>query len=82
MNAANLLEQKAAQIRGLTQGVLRVGVINSVAVNWLPDILEGYRKEFPSVHIQIIQSGYNKLIQAVSASQLDIAFVSHSSIRS
>lgn len=81
VNASNLLEQKAAQIRGLTQGELRIGVINSIAVNWLPDILMGYRKEFPSVHIQVVQSGYNRLIQGVSASQLDIAFVSHSSIR-
>ena len=81
VNASNLLEQKVAQIRGLTQGVLRIGVINSIAVNWLPDILTKYCKEFPFVHIQIVQNGYDKLIQGVAASQLDIAFVSHTAVR-
>lgn len=81
VNAVDLLEQKVTQIRGLTQGTLRLGVISSVAVNWLPDILPNYMKEYPSVRVQVVQNGYNKLIQAVSEGLLDIAFVSHSSIR-
>ncbi len=81
VNASALLDQKVVQIRGLTQGVLRLGTINSVAVNWLPGILSAYRKEFPAVEIRIVQSGYSRLIDDMTLNKLDLAFVSHSSIK-
>ena len=81
VNACSLLDQRAVQIRGLTQGVLRLGTINSVAVNWLPDILKRYREEFPAVDLKIVQSGYNRLIQDMTMNKLELAFVSHSSIK-
>lgn len=81
VSASILLEQKVVQIQGLTQGTLRIGTINSVAVNWLPDILAEYQKEYPAVDIKIVQSGYNKLIDNMVMNKLDLAFVSHSSIR-
>ena len=76
-----MLELRVSQLRGATAGVVRLGVIESIAVNWLPVILSAYHEQYPNVRITVQQSGYRELIHGIQTQKLDLAVVSHTSIR-
>ena len=76
-----MLELRVSQLRGATAGAVRLGVIESVALNWLPEILPAYRERYPDVKISVQQSGYRELIHGVQTQKLDLAVVSHTAVR-
>ena len=81
LHSSEMLEKRVAQINGASIGIVKFGVIDSIAVNWLPNILKRFQETFPSIEIQIQENGYKKLIDDVISHALDIAIVSHSSIQ-
>ena len=76
-----MLELRVSQLRGATAGTVRVGVIESIAVNWLPKILPSYREQHPDVKVTVQQSGYREMINGVQSQKLDLAVVSHTATR-
>lgn len=81
LNSSDMLERKVSQINGIDAGVVRLGVIDSVAVNWLRGILELFQNKFPVIEIQVKESNYKSLIEGVVSRELDIAIVSHNSVQ-
>jgi DNA-binding transcriptional LysR family regulator len=81
LNISDLLDKRVSQIKGAGFGTVRLGLIDSVAVKWLPGIMAAYRALCPEVRVQARENTYDKLIAAVTARELDMAIVSHSSIR-
>ena len=79
--SSGMLEKRVDQINGARVGEVNFGVIDSVAVSWLPKILENYREEFPDIEVNVQEDGYNNIINAILSHELDLAIVSHSSIR-
>jgi DNA-binding transcriptional LysR family regulator len=76
-----MLELRVSQLRGATAGAVRLGVIESIAVNWLPSILSAYRAQHPDVKVTVQQSGYREMINGVQSQKLDLAVVSHTAAR-
>lgn len=70
------LIQEVGQINGIHKGVVRVGVINSVMVTWLPPIVQGFYRLHPNIKIQIIQGGYADLLKKTQENMIDLAFTS------
>ena len=80
--ASDMLEKRVSQINGSTVGELNFGVIDSVAVSWLEKILTAYKEKSPDITVNVRENGYGSIIGGVIEHDLDLAIVSHSSIRS
>ncbi len=47
LNSQARLEQEAADINGLNAGSIRIGAFSSVCINWLPPIIQSFKKTVP-----------------------------------
>ena len=47
LNSDESLHQAIAEFNGLRQGKVKVGCFSSVCTNWLPDVMNSFRKEYP-----------------------------------
>ena len=81
LSTNEMLDLRVSQLRGATAGTVRLGVIESIAVNWLPKILPSYREQHPDVKVTVQQSGYREMINGVQSQKLDLAVVSHTAAR-
>ncbi len=71
------LEQKAADLRGMETGLVRVATFNSVSVQWLPYLLKSFRAEHPHIEFELLPFVENaELEEAVLSGQADCCFVS------
>lgn len=75
LNSEARLEQEAANINGLSAGSIRIGAFSSVCINWLPPIIQSFKKLYPNISISVAQNGFNDIVQSVKNGTLDIGFV-------
>lgn len=69
------LQEEISKINGLEKGCVRLGVLDSVCTNWLPDILTSFRKKYPNIEVQIYQEGYQAIEAMLLDGLLDMGFV-------
>lgn len=69
------LKQEAGQIRGVSNGTVRIGSYNSTTIRWLTKIIKSFRQKYPDIDIQVYESGYDDIKYWVETSVVDIAFV-------
>lgn len=81
LNTTDLLEKRVSQINGSTLGSVRLGLIDSTAVKWLQGFIDDYRTQFPGIKVLARENTYSNLVASVVSRELDLAIVSHSSIR-
>ena len=55
---------------------VNIGTFTSVAVNWLPEIMNGFKKLHPDVEFTITDGGYGEIITALNNGVADIGFIS------
>ena len=58
------LEQTAAELRGLSAGTVRVATFTSVAVHWLPGMMQEFQAQYPRVEFKL----FNRLARAFGKS--------------
>jgi DNA-binding transcriptional LysR family regulator len=71
------LEAVSLQLQHLGQyGVsrLRLGFTPMLASNVVPDLLEEFQRQFPSVQVEVVDAGPHELQQYVESDELDAAF--------
>lgn len=56
------------------EGVVRIGILTTLAGGFLRDLIAGYRQEFDGVQLQIRDGGRREHLRAIRARDLDIAF--------
>lgn len=61
-------------IQGLESGVIKIGAFSSVCINWLPDILRNYAKQFPNIAVSLTQDNFSDISQHVAYEELDLGF--------
>lgn len=81
LSTHKLLDACTAQLRGASAGLVRLGIIDSVAVSWLDGFVKAYRPSHPDVELHIQENSYQRLISGVTEHELDIAIVSHTAMR-
>ncbi len=69
------LMEEVDMINGLKKGLVRIGTINSVCINLIPDILNSFRKKYPNINVNIYQGGYEEMESMVLSGKLDLSFV-------
>ncbi|MCA4158110.1 LysR family transcriptional regulator [Priestia megaterium] len=60
------------QINGLETGKIRIGAYTSIATNWLPKIVEGFKHLHPGIEIQIYEGNVFELNDWLEEDQIDV----------
>lgn len=76
LNYEERLSQEIAGIKGIQRGTIKIGSFVSTSVNWIPQVLEYYQKNYPEVEFQIEECGHDEMIQGLNEGTLDIALMS------
>ena len=70
------MEQKAADLRGLDAGLVKVATFTSVSVQWMPYILKSFRERYPRIEFELLPSNFNNEIESwVLHGQADCGFI-------
>lgn len=75
VNANQRLSQTASAINGLEAGVLRIGVLNSISVHYLPPILKAFDVMYPNVEFELFQGFYGEIENWIWEGAVDCGFV-------
>ena len=75
LNSAEQLRQTASSIRGLESGTVRIGAFTSVAVHWLPAVLQRFQRDYPKVEVRLLNGDYHDVEQWLSDGSIDAGFV-------
>lgn len=67
--------QDAGAIGQGQQGIIRIGVISSLASGFLPELVESYKAEHAGVRLEYIEAGPEEHVPAVQQHRLDVAFL-------
>ena len=68
-------QEKAKEIQGLSNGQVRMGVLEDIAIHWLPLILRDYREQYPNVEFTIRQGDYACIQKWIKRDAIDFGFV-------
>lgn len=75
LNYNEQLNQTVASIRGLNTGVIRIGTVTSVAVQWLPGILKQFMQEHPGIDFKLFNGDYGDVNRWLSEGSIDVGFL-------
>ena len=75
LNYHEQLNQTVASIRGLDTGVIRIGTVTSVAVQWLPGILKQFMKDHPGIEFKLFNGDYGDVNRWLSEGSIDVGFL-------
>jgi DNA-binding transcriptional LysR family regulator len=64
------------------QGVLKLGTLESTAASRLPELLTGFHRLYPDVHLELSTGTNDFLVQAVADRRLDAAFTAEAPAQS
>lgn len=76
LEAGQALEAEIENVRRQENQWIRVGAYSSMALHWLPSILQQFRLRFPGVRVDVQMGGIEELYGWVRAGEVDLAFVS------
>lgn len=76
--AQEQLLQKAADLSGSVSGVVSVGCISSVAIRWLPALIERMAACYPSVQIRFQDGDYEAVEEWILKKKVAVGFLSAS----
>lgn len=81
LNSDESLQQAIAELNGLKQGKIKLGVFSSVCTNWLPDILHSFQKLYSEISIEVFQGTYDDVYYWIKNGVVDLGFLSVSSAK-
>lgn len=81
LNSDESLQQAIAELNGLKQGKVKIGVFSSVCTNWLPEILQSFKKKYAEIKIEVFQGTYDDVSYWIKNGIVDLGFLSVSSAK-
>ena len=70
-----LLQELVGDIRGADSGTIRIGAFTSVAVHWLPGMIQAFQTAHPNVEFQMFNGDYHDVSQWLQDGEVDLGFV-------
>lgn len=67
--------EKTYEIKGLETGIIRVGTLSSVTCHWMPQLINGFKKEYPNVQFLFHQGDYTLIPEWIASGQIDFGFI-------
>ena len=74
VRAHRALSDQAAALRGLEQGVVRIGSFNSVSSSLLPRAIQRFKQQHPAIRFELHQGLYQELEGLVRGGVVDFSF--------
>lgn len=71
------LNQVSSDICGAVTGSITLGSYYSIAVNWLPEVIRQFQKDFPNVKIQLLEGVHQKLDNLLAEQRVDFCLFSY-----
>lgn len=68
------LNQSIDAIKGLETGQITIGSFSSVAIHWLPGILQSFGMLHPNIRIHIIEGGVDVMERMLLEARIDLCF--------
>lgn len=62
-------------IRGIQTGIVRIGTFASVAIHWLPNILEAFQKDYPGIEYELLLGDYDEVERWIDEGRVDCGFL-------
>ncbi|WP_439527602.1 LysR substrate-binding domain-containing protein [Pannonibacter sp.] len=75
INHVNYAAQEAGVIGRGQEGVVRIGLISSLASGFLPELVEAYYADHAGVRLEYVEGGTSDHVPAVQQHRLDVAFL-------
>lgn len=69
------LEALISDIREADTGTVRLGTFSSVAVHWLPGMIQQFQSRHPKVELQMLSGDYHDIDQWLREGAVDLGFV-------
>ncbi|MBQ8831035.1 MAG: LysR family transcriptional regulator [Oscillospiraceae bacterium] len=69
------LDALISDINKADAGTVRLGTFSSVAVHWLPGILQAFQAQHPRVEVRILSGDYHDIDQWINSGDIDVGFV-------
>lgn len=76
LNLEERLGQEISEIKGVHRGTVRIGSFVSTSINWVPQILEYFSRNYPEIEFRIEELGYEEMIHGLNDGTLDLALTS------
>ena len=70
------LEEHVSLLNGVQTGVIRIGTFASTAINWLPNIVAEFQKDFPMVECEMLLGDYGEVEGWIRDGRVDCGFLS------
>lgn len=68
--------QLAAEVRGLDVGELTIASYYSISAHWLPQVIQAFEKDYPNIHIKLMEGIRQEIIGWLDEANADIGFMS------
>lgn len=68
--------QEVSKINGLETGIVRIGTLPSVSIQWLPKIIKQFNDDFPYIEIKLFEGNYDEIDQWILDGTVDFGFLS------
>lgn len=75
LNADEQLRQTVASVRGLDEGIVRIGTFSSVGVHWLPSMIKSFRQDYPHIQFKLMNGDYSDVENWLAEGSIDLGFV-------
>lgn len=75
LNSNEQLTQIIASIHGLDTGVVRIGTFSSVAVHWLPGMIQSFQQIYPRIEFKLLNGDYHDVEHWLTEGAVDLGFV-------
>lgn len=69
------LEEKKKVMQGLERGVIKMGIISSIATNFLPHWVKEFKENYPTVQFEFYMGDYSEIERMILNGVVDFGFV-------
>ena len=76
LKAGSQLQREIDAINHLANETITIGAYSSISINWLPTILDRFRKVCPGVRVNTYDESRPQLFSSVQSGRFDLAFTS------
>lgn len=77
LNQNETLKQAVSYITGLNKGTIRIGSYQSIAILWIPKILEAFKADYPNIKVDIKEGDDKDIEEDLINHRIDLAFTSY-----
>lgn len=77
LNAAEVVSQEIAFLKGAQKGTIKIGTYLSCSIHWIPKIIREFQRKYPDIIFKVIEGSEGDLADWIQERRVDIGFISY-----